>query len=86
MKINPNLLPPNAGSARPNEEISETRRAFEAMLSAGAARNRIEQSPISAQASVTSKTAQISNTVAASQPDTTFAPIARPGRVLDIKV
>ena len=86
MKINPNLPPPITGSIRPNGEISEARRAFEAMLSAGAARTRIEQSPIPAQASSLAKTAQISNTVAASQPDTTFAPIARPGRVLDIKV
>lgn len=86
MKINPNLLPLNAGSARPNGEISEARRAFEAMMSAGAARTRSAPSLIPAQANSTSNTTKMSDAIVAKQPDTTFAPIARPGRVLDIKV
>jgi hypothetical protein len=74
MKINPNPFANLPNDVRPRPDASQARLAFEAMLSAGAARKvfapETAQSPLPPAVSNQPKT------------DT----LSRPGRVLDIKV
>jgi hypothetical protein len=84
MDIKSNLFAtPIQPSARPQRQASEARLAFEAMLSAGAARQTVSARPEPAQP------VQISaHTNLSTPPSTEDAPfpLARPGRVLDIRV
>jgi hypothetical protein len=82
MEIKPNLFTtPATPSARSQREVSEARLAFEAMLSAGAARQTIAKtnSPAQNVRSVAPSNTEIPT-------DEAQAPISRPGRVLNIRV
>jgi hypothetical protein len=80
MKVNPNLfaaIPPKS----PND-AGDARRAFEAMLSASAARSKLGQtSKLVESQTLVSPMATAAQDVAQVPPS-----LARPGRVLDIKV
>jgi hypothetical protein len=83
MKITPDLFTQVTSPPRPARDASQARLAFEAMLSAGAARQTI-----------VARGAEIAPNVALPQratsqalsKDDVDAPLARPGRVLDIRV
>jgi hypothetical protein len=80
MDIKPNLFatqPP----ARTPRQASEARLAFEAMLSAGAARHTIARSEARPDASPS----PVQSTPSIPSDDA-LTPLARPGRVLDIRV
>jgi hypothetical protein len=80
MDIKPNLFTtPTTPPARALRQASEARLAFEAMLSAGAARQTIAKTNAPAQnvRSFAPSNAEVPNDE---------APLSRPGRVLDIRV
>jgi hypothetical protein len=86
MKINPSLFSPNATPLRQSGDVSEARRAFEAMLSASAARTRATQAPaLSPDSTLVSSVRQTAR-VELTEPEGGQAPLTRPGRVLDIRV
>jgi hypothetical protein len=72
MKVQPSLFSTSAIPARPVTQNSAARLAFEAMLSAGAARQSVPARTEVAKPSPPAEPAE--------------APFARPGRVLDIRV
>jgi hypothetical protein len=82
MKITPDLFTQVTPPPRQAREATQARLAFEAMLSAGAARQsvaaRVDQP-------VAMRPASPVNTQTATKDDVD-APLARPGRVLDIRV
>jgi hypothetical protein len=82
MKVDPNIPGVRQMPIRPDAQISEVRRAFEAMLSAGSARTPQVQ-PQSIWKEPASDAPQ---PVMTKEAEATFLPLARPGRVLDIKV
>ena len=61
-------------------------RAFEAMLSASAARTRALQAPLPAPTGAVANTMAPSVSQTTKEPEAAPAPLLRPGRVLDIKV
>jgi hypothetical protein len=86
MKVTPNLFPLNSTPPRQINEASEARRAFEAMLSASAARTRESQaSPIPQESNLALAVLKTASVVT-NEPDTAQTPLTRPGRVIDIKV
>jgi hypothetical protein len=86
MKVTPSLFPPNTPAPRQTAEASEARRAFEAMLSASAARTRAIQSPTFAQDGTLTNSGRQAARIETKEPDSGPMPLSRPGRVLDIKV
>jgi hypothetical protein len=85
MKVSPNLFTPTSTTPRATGDISEARRAFEAMLSASAARSRVTQPMATPQDEMLVATPQPSRSDAKTS-EAGLAPLARPGRVLDIRV
>ena len=85
MKVNPSLFPQSAAPTRPNTEVSEARRAFEAMLSASSSRTRMASPAATSQDSATIAQVKQASPKATedASPQTRFS---RPGRVLDIRV
>jgi hypothetical protein len=86
MKVTSNLFPPNAAPPRQSGEASEARRAFEAMLSASAARTRAVQAPTVMQDGALANGVRQTSRVEAKEPESAPLLVPRPGRVLDIKV
>ena len=86
MKVNPNLFSPTTPSSGNTAQVSEARRAFEAMLSASASRSRIQQPAVAMQDQPLSTALRSERVEIKSVSDTEIMPIPRPGRVLDIKV
>jgi hypothetical protein len=86
MKVNPNLFPPNATPPRTSGDASEARRAFEAMLSASAARTRTIQAAPMLQDGVQTSAIRQATRTQTEEPTNEPQPLSRPGRVLDIRV
>jgi hypothetical protein len=86
MKVNPSLFPANSVPPRQNGDVSEARRAFEAMLSASAARSRGIQSSSATQDGTLAIPVRNSGRLETALSSEMPAQLSRPGRVLDIKV
>jgi hypothetical protein len=82
MKITPDLFTQASPPARPAREASQARLAFEAMLSAGAARQTVIVREEAPRATIQ----QSAPNTQLARNDSPDAPPSRPGRVLDIRV
>jgi hypothetical protein len=91
MDIKSNLFAPPLPPTQTNGSASEARRAFEAMLTASAARTRMTgAAPVAIQDSTLAapqrQSAQVPNQVSREPAAPAADAPSRPGRVLDIKV
>ncbi len=90
MKVDPPLFPPTLGqpsnAARPSAEASEARKAFAALLSAANQRSTLPRDLATTNSA--ERPVSVSNSTPSNRAEETSATssLARPGRVIDIRV
>ncbi|MEY3233955.1 hypothetical protein [Aquidulcibacter sp.] len=90
MKVDPPLFPQSLGQtptpARPSTDATEARKAFAALLSAANQRSNLPGAPSAETPSARPNSAANSTSSLKAEEPATQAGLARPGRVIDIRV